>query len=1056
LRRPEAPDPWSDGGSVGGSPSAADWSTSVVPDAETSGTLAVAPPTGDGRYVRGGLLGAGAMGRVWLAQDTALGREVALKEPAALDGPASQRLLREASLCAQLEHPGIVPVHDVGWVDGRPFYTMRVVRGRSLADALGGADLEARLRLLRHVRAASEAVAWAHAHGVVHRDLKPSNIMIGGLGETQVVDWGLARRLEEPDEVGVASGDQSGVRLTRVGTVIGTPAYMSPEAARGEPVDPRGDVWGLGAVLYELLAGRPPFVQTDSEHVLSLVREAQVAPVQLEAPRAPRELAAVVDRAMRPDAAERYPSARELAEDLGRYLDGRRVEAHVYTPWELLGRLARAWRAPLLVAAVALAALGVMGVTGALRVAQERDRALVAEDEARAALLRSDQALAASLLRQAVDATVAGDRARAELLGARALRLGGSPEARGVLAAWSLQERPRLVREAALPDCDGVALASDGERVVCVRPDRVQVWQIGATAPDTTVFGHFLDATVDGRSLLLQRPYSSYEAGNIELRDLDAPHQRLALHPSTSGIKGATFTSGWLVGVGGEASGTRALRTADAVRDLLPYSALEAALGERAWVDLVVHGVEPGTWLMQTRAGGVVWRGAWGDRAARPPWIDAARQTPFVWALSVDGRQLGIGTAQGAVQLVDLQTYALLGQMELGLGLISSLEPDPRGTGWWFVHAERGLALVRPESDAVMGLPSAGVRAARMTTRGTVLAASDRLREWSVPTELSPVRFMHAHGVGAVSVAGDGERLAVAGGDGLGVVWSLRDGRALWRLPLEEAGQVTVKAVVVTSDGDHAVVANTEGAGPLVVRLADGAALRGPIPTNLYRRVVTGEGRALFAGYSRVDHPVLFEVPSLTPVPGTEMAFDPGDMAVSADGRWALVVDPRAGLMRAPMRGVFRFELLHAEPDLGHIDIAEDGHTVVVSGPAGRVRLIDTAAGRTLWSVDAGDIVLDVALSPGAERVAVARRDGRAEVRDAHTGALLLLLAGHEERVASVDWSPDGAWLATGSWDHAARRWDMRGIGADPAALEAEVEAAWGLTAEDLLVREAR
>ena len=496
---------------------------------------------------------------------------------------------------------------------------------------------------------------------------------------------------------------------------------------------------------------------------------------------------------------------------------------------------------------------------------------------------------------------------------------------------------------------------------------------------------------------------------------------------------------------------------ADTTRDVLPYSVLGAAFGAHPRVDMVVHGGEPGTWLFQTRKGEVMWRGAWGDRVARPPWIDAARQTPFVWALSVDGRQLGIGTAQGAVQLVDLQTYALLGQVEVGLGLITRVEPDPRDTGWWFVHAERGVMLVRPEPGALgLGLPSAGVRVARMTTRGTVITASDRLREWSVPVELSPVRFMHAHGVGNVSVAGDGERLAVAGGDGLGVVWSLRDGRALWRLPAAEAGQVTVKAVVVTPDGGHVVVANTEGVGPLVVRLADGAARRGPIPTNLYRRVVTGEGRAWFGGYARAEVPVLFELPSLTPVPGTEMAFDPGDMAVSADGRWALVVDPRVGLMRVPMGGVFRYDLLHAEPDLGAIDIAEDGHTVVVTGPAERVRLIDTAAGRTLWSVDVGDIVLDVALSPGAERVAVARRDGRAEVRDAHTGALLLMLAGHEERVASVDWSPDGAWLATGSWDHAVRRWDMRGIGADPAALEAEVEAAWGLTAEDLLVHEAR
>jgi serine/threonine protein kinase len=272
------------------------------------------------RYELRELIARGGMGVVYLAEDEKLHRRVALKvlDTTGENAELTQRLIREARILAQLEHPGIVPVHDVGTLpDGRVFYTMKFVEGLRLDQYLKQVDsLPQRLRLFLRI---CDAVAFAHARGVLHRDLKPANIMVGSFGEVLVMDWGLAKILQEQavaDETVLVSSkkenpgneDTQSTVVTGHGTVMGTPGYMSPEQESGETekIDARSDVFSLGALL--------KFVSSHSS-----VEKGE---------KLPRALQAICAKATaeRPDA--RYENVLELAADLSRYLDGLPVSAY--------------------------------------------------------------------------------------------------------------------------------------------------------------------------------------------------------------------------------------------------------------------------------------------------------------------------------------------------------------------------------------------------------------------------------------------------------------------------------------------------------------------------------------------------------------------------------------------------------------------------------------------------------------------------------------------------------------------------------------------------------
>jgi tetratricopeptide (TPR) repeat protein/tRNA A-37 threonylcarbamoyl transferase component Bud32 len=346
------------------------------------------------RYTLSRLHAQGGIGQVWLARDPALGREVALKElrpDQVKNKHAGARFLREAQVTGQLEHPGIVPVYELAGRagDGVPYYTMRFIRGRTLSDAVKAyhekrqagrpAPLD-QLALLSAFVNACQAVAFAHSKGVIHRDLKGQNIVLGDFGEVVLLDWGLAKVIGHDESaarsvVRTQSSAESGE--TMEGDVLGTPAYMAPEQAQGrlEATDRRTDVYGLGAILYEILTSKPPFSGEKLTDVLwRVVHEAPEKPRALNAAAAPA-LEAICLKALSKDPAARYDSALELAAEVQRYVADEPVGAY-REPWNRrVARWGRRHRTLVVGAATLLVTTLAALVVNNLLVRRERDQA---------------------------------------------------------------------------------------------------------------------------------------------------------------------------------------------------------------------------------------------------------------------------------------------------------------------------------------------------------------------------------------------------------------------------------------------------------------------------------------------------------------------------------------------------------------------------------------------------------------------------------------------------------------------------------------------------------
>jgi tetratricopeptide (TPR) repeat protein len=367
------------------------------------------PAERQGRYTLTRLHGEGGLGQVWVARDNDLDRDVAFKQikPERTANPEVwRRFLKEAKITGQLEHPNIVPVYELGREpEERPFYTMRLVRGQTLREAIadyhrrrtaGADDPLARPKLLQAFVSVCQAINYAHSHGVIHRDLKPENVILGRFGEVVVLDWGLAKVVGEADESAtrIGAGGDAPPDATQAGQALGTPAYMAPEQAEGriDLIDRRTDIYGLGTILFEILTGKAPHGGSGTADLLRRIAQGETPSARSVEPAVPRALDAVCARAMARVREARYESAAALAEDVQRWLADEPVTAYREPLRVRVGRKLRRYRGLVAAAAVVLVSVSTVSSVLAVQIYREKKRVEQAEQVAVQEKVKAEEA----------------------------------------------------------------------------------------------------------------------------------------------------------------------------------------------------------------------------------------------------------------------------------------------------------------------------------------------------------------------------------------------------------------------------------------------------------------------------------------------------------------------------------------------------------------------------------------------------------------------------------------------------------------------------------------
>ncbi len=985
----------------------------------------------EARYSAQRLLGAGSFGEVSLVRDARLGRQVAYKVLSRQgDAMMSGRFGREVWVTAQLEHPGIVPLYDAGVrEDGSLYYTMRYIRGRSLREALSNCGgLDARLRLLGHFADACHAAAYAHSRAVVHRDLKPDNIMVGEFGETQVVDWGMAAvRGEVPEGGPVREVETWDTHLTVAGAVIGTPAYMSPEQARGEAADERSDVWGLGAILYELLTGQRPYEEGGIEGLLGRLRSGDPAPpAEPLEPAAPPELVAVATRALAHDPGERYPSARELAVEVDNYLHGRRVGAYDYSPGELLLRLIRRWRAPLAVAAVAAVALAAVGAGAWRNVQQERTRAVAAEAETR-------RHLAEALLERASDAAAAEARPEAELLAARALALAEDPEARGVLARFGAAGRPVPGPSWGAPEaCYRVSLAADLETLACLEPGVVS---LRSTADGAVIWRQEVDNA--GAIGFSERGLDVRAVGAFYRLDLADGHPLAKL--STPEPSAGLSTAGehyWEIF-------REELRLMSPDKDPASLRVFKPC---RPPSHVSLARFAPGDARLAMACGdGTIWVSEPPTDPPRP--MQVTHHTSYL-GYSPDGSRLLVAGFRGTFLVLDVASGALLQTLTgpTTAPAISTWSPDGARVavlddvgGVWIWDVDTGRVLSRLEAGV------SGPAALRFSPDGGALwVLGSEGRVWELPADWPSAELARTGGVAYAALSPDGRWVATAHGDGELAIWDTTTGALAalkqWQIEVTKYAAFSPDGRWLASSGigENAVKVFEVGSWELV------ATLESDEPGVSYRRVgFSPDSAVLFGGvYGRGIQS--WSVGDWAPGERSpKNNLDLLDTYTTPDRRAIYLTMNTGALLSLEPGGPLMGEPLFAPLAGSRPAVSSDGALLVTLADDGvRVQGLPGGEERLRWETD-GHRPLDLAISPDDRWVATAGLDRTVRIWSLADGSLRAVLRGHRERVISLEYSTDGQRLLSGSWDGAARLWDLSGLERPAAELLAELSAAW-------------
>jgi WD40 repeat protein/tRNA A-37 threonylcarbamoyl transferase component Bud32 len=998
-------------------------------------------------------LGQGGMGVVYKARQKSLNRLVAVKmiRRDHLDSETDgQRFRNEAEMVAQLDHPQIVPIHEVSETDGQMYFSMKLIEGGSLAEQLPHFTAAPR-SAARLLVSLARAVHHAHQRGILHRDLKPSNVLLDADGQPHITDFGLAKRLTPPAFASARESRRG--ELTLSGAIVGTPSYMAPEqacptlrlapkggAGSGPGVTTAADVYGLGALLYALLTGRPPFQGDTLLDTLLQVKEREPEPPRASNPRVDRDLNTICLKCLSKEPPRRYGSAEALAEDLERWLNGEPIRARPVSAWERGWHWAKrrpAVAALVLVSGVAMLALGGV-VTAAVINAQLRE----AKERAEAAVAQAEMYQYFHHIARAHAAWRDGNMGEVEKL------LDACPTER---RNWEWHYLQRLCHtdlltlEGHTDQVWSVAFSPDGQRLASgSREGVVKVWdattgQVLHTLPGHTAVVLGVAFSPDGSRLA--------SAGDGVVKVWDATTGAV-LHTLQGRARCGHSVAFSPDGERLAASGSEGVVK---VWDMRTGQENLTLKGHTCPVNRVVFSPD-GTRLASASSDGTV--KVWDARIEKEALLTLKHtDSVFGVAFSPDGTRLASACLDWTVKVWDAtagrETLTLKGHK----GGILSVAFSPDGTRLASASMDRTVKVwdATTAGEALLTLKghTKQVRSVAFSPDGTRLASAswDRtVKVWDATTD-QEARTLTGHTNRVVSVAfsPDGKRLASASWDQTVKVWDATRGQVLHTLTGHTGAAYCVAFSpdgkrLASGDGKQLTPGRCERSvkvwdatsGQLLRTLPDhpDQVLGVAFPLDGARLGVAFSPDGAWLASAVLDRTVkIWEATTgqlIRTLPGhtnlvCSVAFSPdGKRLASASGdRTVKVWDATSG------------QVLHTLP--GHtgavhsVAFSPDGKRLASASADQTVKVWDATTGREIHTLGGHtDVVFGVAFSPDGTRLASASWDGTVKIWDPATGLEALTLQGHTNSVRSVAFSPDGTRLATASWDQTIKIWDAR------------------------------